>query len=72
MEVPELPPFILDKTPTGLIEVRRNPSHDSAILGSLTELYALMHTVRRNDALHGEGKQLGPRGEVETASQKVL
>jgi hypothetical protein len=62
----------VDKTPAGLLEVSRNPGYDSDILSLPKELYAVAHTIHSNNAFRCERKQVSPRVEVETASQKCL
>jgi hypothetical protein len=53
-----------------LLEISWNPSHDSGVLVSLGELYALTHTIQRNDTCHGEDKQESDCFGVERADVK--
>ena len=57
---------------TGLVEVSRDPSHDSAVLCLFAQLYALMHTVHPDDVTYAEKKQVGRRAELETVTRKCL
>ena len=70
LDVSELPSLSVDKTPASLLKVSRNPGHDSAIVGVFTELYALAHTIRRNDVLRGEEKRLSRRAGMEIPNEK--
>ena len=47
-----------------------NPSYDSAVLVDFRELYALTHTIQRNDTYRGGDKQESDRYGVERAEVK--
>jgi hypothetical protein len=53
-----------------LLQISWNPSHDSPVLAPFRELYALAHTIQRNDTHRGEDKQESDCFGVERADVK--
>jgi len=53
-----------------LLQISRNPNDDSAVLVPFGELYALTHTIQRNDTYRGEDKQESDCFGVERADVK--
>jgi len=53
VEVSKLPPFTLGNAAARLLKVGWDPSHHPPIPAPFGELYALAHTVPRNDGFRG-------------------
>jgi hypothetical protein len=69
-EVSKRPPFTVGEASASLLQISWNPSHDSAVLVPFGELYALTHTIQRNDTYRGEDKQESDCFRVERACAK--
>ena len=53
-----------------MLQISWNPSNDSAVLAPFGELYALTHTIQRNDTHRREDKQTSDCFRVERAGVK--